>query len=257
MSRIKPDYSKFSAADTAKMEEITGVPAKAMLVQSGLLPTPPPNAKVLDNACGGGLLASLLFNAVGKSTDATVVCGDLEEYMVNSAAERIKMNGWNAEATVADAQALPFPDNHFSHNLMNFGMQLMPDPPLAVKESFRVLKSGGTVGMTYWTAPGWLESFKIAVKGFTMPPIFLDGPESMKESVAAIVAAAGFTRVNVQPVKFEHTDDISRYLRYMKEMFPVLREEGGVEYEAYMRGRYGDGDFTLTWEAFVITAEKP
>ncbi|KAJ6496206.1 S-adenosyl-L-methionine-dependent methyltransferase [Mycena sanguinolenta] len=257
MSPIKPDYSKFSAADTAKMEEITGVPAKAMLVQSGLLPTPPPNAKVLDNACGGGLLTSLLFDAIGKSTDTTVVCGDLEEYMVRSSADRIKSNGWNAEATVADAQALPFSDNHFSHNLMNFGMQLIPDPALAVKESFRVLKSGGTVGMTYWVAPGWLESFKIAVKGFTVPAIFFDGPESMKESITTLVSAAGFTGVNIHPCKFEHTDDLSRYLKYMKDLFPGLAGEAGVEYDAYMKGRYGDGDFTLTWEAFVVTAEKP
>ena len=86
------------------MEEITGVPAQAMLVQSGLLPTPPLSANVLDNACGAGVLTSLLFNAIGESTDITVTCGDVKEYMVRSAAERIKANGWNAEAIEADAQ---------------------------------------------------------------------------------------------------------------------------------------------------------
>ncbi|KAJ6496328.1 S-adenosyl-L-methionine-dependent methyltransferase [Mycena sanguinolenta] len=257
MASIKPSDSKFSAADIAKMEELTGIPAKAMLVQSGLLPTPPLNAKVLDNACGGGVLTSILFNAVGKSTDVAVTCGDVKEYMVRSAAERIKANGWNAEATEADAQALPFPENHFSHVLMNFGMQLIPDPALAAKESFRVLKAGGALGMTYWVVPGWLESFKIAVKGFTMPPMFLNGPEAMKESITSLVSAVGFTAVNIQPCKLEHTNDMSHYLKYMKDIFPVLAGEAGVEYDAYMKGRYGDGDFTLTWEAFVVTAEKP
>jgi ubiquinone/menaquinone biosynthesis C-methylase UbiE len=76
-----------------------------MLSQSGLLPTLPKNAVMLDNACGGDVLTSLLFDAIGKTSDIRVVCGDLEEYMVKSAAERIKVNGWNAEATVADAQA--------------------------------------------------------------------------------------------------------------------------------------------------------
>jgi len=33
-----------------------------------------------------------------------VVCGDLEKYMVKSAAERIEKHGWNAEAKVVDAQ---------------------------------------------------------------------------------------------------------------------------------------------------------
>jgi ubiquinone/menaquinone biosynthesis C-methylase UbiE len=142
------------------MEEITGLPANAMLVQSGLLPTPPKGAVVLDNACGGGIVTSHLFGALGKTTDVRVVCGDFEEYMVNSSAERIKKNGWNGEAVVADAQvriclllnstwtylrivglgtvifqALPFPDNHFSHNLMNFGIQVIPDAALVVKGS--------------------------------------------------------------------------------------------------------------------------
>ncbi|KAJ7223848.1 S-adenosyl-L-methionine-dependent methyltransferase [Mycena haematopus] len=255
---MKPDYSKFSAADTAKMEEITGVSAQAMLVQSGLLPTPPMNAKVLDNACGGGLLASLLFNAIGNSDNISVVCGDLEEYMVHSAADRIKANDWNAEATVADAQALPFPDNHFSHNLMNFGIQVIPDPALAVKESFRVLQSGGKIGLTYWVAPGWLESFKIAVKVFTPPRTLLDGPEPMQESITTLLTATGFTGINIQPIKFEHTDDMSLYLKRMKDVFTApLAGEGGEQYEVYMRERYGDRDFTLTWEALVVTAEKP
>jgi len=256
---MKPDYSKFSAEDTAKMEEITGVPAKAMLIQSGLLPTPPDGALVLDNACGGGVVTSLLFDAIkGQTNDVRVVCGDLEDYMVKSAAERIKTNEWNAEATVADAQALPFPENHFSHTLMNFGIQVIPDAALAMKESFRVLKSGGKLGMTSWISPGWVESFQAAIPEFSMPPMFTDGPVSTKESIATLLTTAGFAHIDVQTIKFEHTDDMSRYLKYMKEVAKaVLVGDIGGKYDAYMRQRYGNGDFTLTWEAFVITADKP
>ncbi|KAF8198822.1 S-adenosyl-L-methionine-dependent methyltransferase [Mycena galopus ATCC 62051] len=255
---MKPDFSKFSAKDTGKMEEITSIPGQAMLVQTGLLPTPPKDAKVLDNACGAGVVTSLLFSTIGKTNNIHVVCGDLEEYMVNTTAERIKKNGWNADASVADAQALPFPENHFTHNVMNFGIQLIPDPALAMKESFRVLKSGGTVGLTYWTSPGWLESFKVSVKSFTVPPMFADGSDLMKESITSLVAGAGFSDVDIQSIKFEHTEDISRYLRNMKEVFKkVLVGDVGEKYDAYMREKYGEGDFTLTWEAFVVTAKKP
>ncbi|KAJ6537642.1 S-adenosyl-L-methionine-dependent methyltransferase [Mycena capillaripes] len=253
---MKPAFSKFSPENIAKMEEITGVPAKAMLVQSGLLPTPPKNAVVLDNGCGAGVVASLLFNAIGKTSDVHVVCADLESYMVQSAAERIKTNGWDAEATVADAQALPFPDNHFTHNLINIAIQII-DADLATKESFRVLKSGGKLGMTAWTAPGWLESFKIGVQGYSPPPSFTNGPVSSKESITALLTGVGFTSVDVQALKFEHTDNMSRYLRDLRQVFStVLAGEVGEKYDRYMRERYGDGDFTLTWEAFVITAEK-
>ncbi|KAJ7126011.1 S-adenosyl-L-methionine-dependent methyltransferase [Mycena epipterygia] len=223
-----------------------------------MLPTPPKNALVLDNACGRGVVTSILFDAIGKTNDVRVVCGDLENYMVQSTAERIKANGWNAEAVVIDAQAVPFPDNHFTHNLMNFGIQLIPDTALVVKESFRVLQSGGKLGITSWTAPGWLESFKVAVPGFVEPPMLTSGPMASKQSITNILTAAGFTNIDVQAIKFEHTDAIPRFLKYMKEIFvSVLVGETAEKYEAYMREKHGDGDFNLTWQALVITAEKP
>ncbi|KAF8198787.1 S-adenosyl-L-methionine-dependent methyltransferase [Mycena galopus ATCC 62051] len=245
--------------DITKMEEITSVPAMAMLSQSELLPTPPKNAKILNSACGRGIVAAVLLNTLGNlASDVRVVCGDRDEEMVKSAAERIKTNGWNAEATNADPQSLPFPDNHFSHNVMNFGIQSIPDPASAMKESFRVLESGGKLGLTYWISPGWLDSFKISIKGFPLSPAFTDGPDAMKESIVTLLTTTGFIHVDIQPNKLEYTDDMSRYLTYTKDIFKAFLEgEAGEKYEAYMRERYGDEDFKLTWEALVITAEKP
>ncbi|KAJ6496208.1 hypothetical protein C8R45DRAFT_1094460 [Mycena sanguinolenta] len=82
--------------------------------------------------------------------------------------------------------------------------------------------------------------------------------ESLPESITTLVTAAGFTNVNIQPIKFESTDDLSRFLRFMKQTFTaVLAGEAGEQYETYMKEKYGEGDFTLTWEALVVTAEKP
>ncbi|KAJ7739566.1 S-adenosyl-L-methionine-dependent methyltransferase [Mycena metata] len=256
---LRPDFSTFSAEDTAIMEEITGTPAKAMLAQSGLLPTPPSNAVILDNACGAAVLTSILFEAIGKTGDVRVVCADLDDNMVKNAAERIKSNGWNAEATVADAQALSFPDNQFTHNLINFGIQHISDATLVAKESFRVLKSGGKLGITSWVSPGWLESFQAVIPGFTLPPIITEGPTATKESTTTFLSAAGFTNVEVQSFKFEHTQGLARYLNTMKQkIFPTLLVgETAEKYDSYMKERYGEGDFTLTWEALVITADKP
>ncbi|KAJ7138085.1 S-adenosyl-L-methionine-dependent methyltransferase [Mycena epipterygia] len=229
-----------------------------MLFQAGLLPTAPTDAVVLDNACGGGVVTALLFGTIGKTTDVRVVCGDLESHMVQSVAERIKANGWNAEAVTMDAQAIPFPDNHFTHNLMNFGVQVIPDTTLVVKESFRVLQPGGKLGITTWTSPGWLESFTIAIPGLVVPPVFVNGPMASKESITSLLSATGFTHIDVQHIKFEHTDSMPRYLRNMKIIFPkILAEDAAENYETYMVERYGEGEFTLTWQAFVITADKP
>jgi hypothetical protein len=112
--------------------------------------------------------------------------------------------------------------------------------------------------MTSWTAPGWLESFKIAVPGFVVPPIFTTGPMASKEPIISLLAATGFINIVVEPITFEHTDNVGRYLNYMKRVVAqLLVGEKAEKYEAYMRERYGDGDFTLTWKALVITAEKP
>lgn len=86
----------------------------------------------------------------------SVVCGDLDQTMVDLVAQRIKENGWHAKAEKLDAQVtrsfsftcrprevqiltvdmikdLPYSDEHFTHVLMNFGPQLMPDPIKALR----------------------------------------------------------------------------------------------------------------------------
>ncbi|KAJ7304613.1 hypothetical protein DFH08DRAFT_976603 [Mycena albidolilacea] len=131
---------------------------------------------------------------------------------------KIKLLKWDRLWTSSFIlQALPFPNNYFSHNLMNFGIQVIPDAALVVKASFCILKSSGELDMTIWTSPGWLDSLKIAIKGITMPPVFT-GPLSMKESITSLITAAGFTDINVQPITFEHTDDMGWYLNYMGEV---------------------------------------
>lgn len=120
------------AAETA-----TAVPARAMLEQCGLLPSPPAGAVILDNACGAGVVAACLFKALDlntKKSALTVVCGDIDLTMVDMARQRIKANGWNATAERIDAHGMiNYRDCHFTHVLMNFGPQLMSDPMLTLK----------------------------------------------------------------------------------------------------------------------------
>lgn len=123
-------------------ETATAVPARAMLRQCGLLPSPPAGAVILDNACGAGVVTACLFeHSTSDRNPLTVVCGDLDQTMVDFARQRIETKGWNAQAERVDAQALVYEDCHFTHVLMNFGPQLMSDPMLALKGSSLVLGS--------------------------------------------------------------------------------------------------------------------
>ena len=120
------------AAETA-----TAVPAHAMLEQCGLLPNPPAGAITLDIACGAGVVTACLFGEIKNDrNDLTVICGDIDQTMIDLSIQRIQTNSWNAQARLLDAQALDYEDSHFTHVLMNFGPQLMSDPMLALRGIF-------------------------------------------------------------------------------------------------------------------------
>ena len=54
----------------------------------------------------------------------------------------------------ADAEDLPFEDARFDCVGSVFGAMIAPRPRVAAEEMFRVVKPGGTVGMTAWMASG-------------------------------------------------------------------------------------------------------
>lgn len=65
---------------------------------------------ILDNACGAGVVTARLMEGGGPSNkDLSVVCGDLDQTMVDMVAQRIKENGWQAKAERLDAQVLRIP----------------------------------------------------------------------------------------------------------------------------------------------------
>jgi len=85
----------------------TGPPALALLGHCGLLPHPPPDAVILDNASGAGVVAARLFGNASASSikGLQIVCGELSGNMVDMCAKRIERNGWSgAEAKFVDAQ---------------------------------------------------------------------------------------------------------------------------------------------------------
>jgi SAM-dependent methyltransferase len=92
-----------TSTELQRVEEISRIPAKIMLLQSGLLSPASADAVVLDNACGLGVVAGVLFDEVGNN-GVKVVCGDVKPKMVEWAAERFLANKWNAEAKIIDAQ---------------------------------------------------------------------------------------------------------------------------------------------------------
>lgn len=242
------------AAETA-----TGVPARAMLEQCGLLPVPPANAVILDNACGAGIVTARLFESVGSSRhDLAVVCGDLDEVMVAMSEQRSRANGWNTRVKRLDAQDMDYGAEEFTHVLMNFGPQLMSDPMLALRETHRILRKGGYAGFTCWTSPGWVPSVVEAFPSFTPPPL-LSGTWKDPETIKANLSSLGFAEITISTLDFKtREENLDAYLELMEILLAkLLVGENAKVYENHMRAKYARGETEMSWQALIVSARKP
>ena len=66
---------------------------------------------------------------------------------------RARPGAKRAEFRVADAQALPFPDNSFDAATMALVIVFIPDPRMATRELVRVVRPGGVVATYVWEFP--------------------------------------------------------------------------------------------------------
>ncbi len=101
--------------------------------------------RVLDLASGTGDLAKLMARQVGPQ--GQVVLSDINEAMLERGRQRLVDAGvvGNVDFVLANAEFLPFPDNHFDRVTIAFGLRNVTRKEVALKEMRRVLKPGGCV----------------------------------------------------------------------------------------------------------------
>jgi demethylmenaquinone methyltransferase/2-methoxy-6-polyprenyl-1,4-benzoquinol methylase len=102
-----------------------------------------PGLRVLDLAAGTGDLAMAASRAVGDH--GLVVATDINAAMLGRGRDRITDAGIvnNVVYTLADAEALPFPDGSFDRITMAFGLRNVTDKARALAAIRRVLRPGG------------------------------------------------------------------------------------------------------------------
>ncbi len=124
--------------------------------------------RMLDLAGGTGDLAAELALQVGPEGEM-VVC-DINGSMLRRGRERLMDRGvaGNIYYVQADAEFLPFPDNHFDGITIAFGLRNFTHKEMALQSMFRVLRPGGRVLILEFSKPyGWvapvydLYSFKV------------------------------------------------------------------------------------------------
>ena len=120
--------------------------------------------EVLDVAAGDGN-----FAVACAREGAKVVASDLSPEMVELGRERSRREGLEIEWVEADAEELPFEDGRFDCVGSVFGAMIAPRPDRVAHELFRVVRAGGTVGMTAWI-PGSFTAELIAIGRKYGPP---------------------------------------------------------------------------------------
>ena len=121
------------------------VPAIATPVSADLLATADlqTGERVLDVACGTGLITRLAAERVGPTGSVTGV--DVAPEMIDVAETAPSPAGAPIEWRVADAASLPLPDGSYDVVLCQMGLMFMEDRPAALAEMRRVLAPGGRV----------------------------------------------------------------------------------------------------------------
>lgn len=109
--------------------------------------------KVLDLAGGTGDLAAKFSKLVGEN--GQVVLADINNAMLQVGREKLRNKGivGNLEYVQANAEMLPFPDNHFDVITIAFGLRNVTDKDKALASMYRVLKPGGRLLVLEFSKP--------------------------------------------------------------------------------------------------------
>ena len=113
-----------------------------------------PGNRVLDIAGGTGDLTRKFSSLVGPSGE--VVLADINDSMLKVGRDRLLDKGvaGNVQFVQADAEKLPFPDNHFDVVTIAFGLRNVTRKENALRSMLRVLKPGGRLLVLEFSKPG-------------------------------------------------------------------------------------------------------
>ena len=171
-----------------------------------------PGDAVLDVASGTGVVARLAAARAGAS--GRVLASDVSGAMLALGASIPgPAGGASIERVEASVTELPLDDGTFDVVLCQQGMPFFADRAAAAAEMLRVLRPGGTVGLSVWAAGRRMEPFDHYAEALAeagAPPPFPGAFDSKTFQMAEgevrdVLKAAGYTSLDVRTVELEIT----------------------------------------------------
>jgi len=230
-----------------------------------------PGQKVLDIACGTGIVARLASQVTG---DGSTTGLDFNQSMIDEARSISERSGLDISWIQGDALNLEFEDNEFDTVFCQQGLQFFPDKPRAAREMHRVLRPGGKAAISVWT------SLEDNPYGFSMVEALdhhinsnvADGLRSPfrlsnADSLRLILEGAGFSEVEIQEVEIPMSGNslkkfVLRHLTVLptaSEIFsssPEAIDSVAGDVERSLQRFVQADHYAVPWRAHVAVAIK-
>lgn len=161
-----------------------------------------PGERVLDVACGTGLVTRLAAPEVGPTGQVTGL--DINANMLAVARSLPPLPGASVMWVEGDAGGMDFPDASFDVILCQQGLQFFPHKDVALQEMHRVLVPGGRVLLSVWKSAG---PYNVAVAEALERHAGLETATKYRasrmvpnaEELHRLLVDAGFRAVHIRP----------------------------------------------------------
>ena len=253
---IKQDKSAVRTAETyeeffvpALFQEWAGRVADAAQIKAG--------DRVLDVACGTGVLARAAYERVGPK--GSVIGLDVNEGMLTTAKKKAPPITWKH----GRAESLPFDDGSFDAVVSQFGLMFFEDRFAAIREMSRVLSPGGHLAVAVWdtleNTPGYASMSALLNRLFgaqtaealyapyslgntkNVLPLF-DNPSLKDVQITTLDGMARFSSISawvftdIKGWTLSNSIDETQYQHLLKEaekeLQPYIISDGTVEFRA-------------------------
>jgi SAM-dependent methyltransferase len=235
------------------------------------LAAPAAGERVLDVACGTGVVARLAAERVGA--DGRVVGLDLNPGML-VVARSLPVGGAPIGWVQATAGRLPFPDGSFEVVCCQLGLQFFPDRAAALAEMARVLVGGGRLAVMVWRSIDHSPGFAVLAEaldrhvgpaaGAVMRAPFGLGEEG---ALRGLVAGAGFREVRLHQqagvVRFGSARELvvaygagSPLARLIGAAGPAARAGLVAEVQAALEEWQGAGGLAFPIQALLVSGRR-